>query len=94
MTNPEPVISALFCFLLDVRSIKGTIIEKRIKEVVKSDSINKKKLNTNKAMYSKALMDDVKEALKVYNLFFGYAAVGTSEKTRTSFFVYSKADVT
>ena len=34
--RPEPVLTELFCFLLDVPSIEGTIVERRIKEVVAS----------------------------------------------------------
>ena len=41
----EPALTDLFCFLLDVRSIKGTVVEKRIREVTKSDI-------TTKAVYS------------------------------------------
>ena len=28
--NPKPVLEGLFCFLLDVESIKGTVVERRI----------------------------------------------------------------
>ena len=31
--NPQPVLELLFCFLLDVGTLKGTLIEKRIQEV-------------------------------------------------------------
>ena len=30
--NPEPVLIELFCFMLDVPSIEGTVVEKRIKD--------------------------------------------------------------
>ena len=30
--NPKPVLKEMFCFLLDVQSIEGTVIEKRIDE--------------------------------------------------------------
>ena len=33
--NPKPVLEELFCFLLDVDSIEGTVVQKRI-EVVTS----------------------------------------------------------
>ena len=39
--NPEPILNELFCFLLDVSSIEGTVVEKRIKEVSSSDSATK-----------------------------------------------------
>ena len=31
--NPRPVLEELFCFLLDVASIEGTVVQKRIEEV-------------------------------------------------------------
>ena len=31
--NPEPILSECFRFLLDVPSIEGTVVEKRIKDV-------------------------------------------------------------
>ena len=31
--NPVPTLTNLFCFLLDVSSIAGTVVEKRINEV-------------------------------------------------------------
>lgn len=30
--NPEPILIELFCFLLNVPSIEGTVVEKRIKD--------------------------------------------------------------
>ena len=30
--NPRPVLNELFCFLLDVPSIEGTVVEKRIEQ--------------------------------------------------------------
>ena len=33
VTDPEPVLFALFKFLLDVDSIEGTVIEKRIRQI-------------------------------------------------------------
>ena len=34
--NPRPVLEDLFCFLLDVSSIAGTVVEKRIAEVTQA----------------------------------------------------------
>ena len=31
--NPRPVLEELFCFLLDVADIEGTVVQKRIGEV-------------------------------------------------------------
>ena len=38
--NPKPVLSDLFCFLLDVPSIEGTIVERRINEVTEAGFSN------------------------------------------------------
>ena len=32
-TNPRPVLEDMYCFLLDVPSIAGTVVEKRIAEL-------------------------------------------------------------
>ena len=34
--NPQPVLEELFCFLLDVQSIQGTVVERRIQELTQS----------------------------------------------------------
>ena len=34
--NPRPALESLFCFLLDVPSIAGTVVEKRIAEVTQA----------------------------------------------------------
>ena len=59
--KPEPVLTDLFCFMLDVESLEGTLCERRIKEVtatgfqtktayaLKSTSTN---LSRNRYMYS------------------------------------------
>ena len=37
LLEQESVVRDLFCFLLDVKSIAGTLVEARIKEVCKQD---------------------------------------------------------
>ena len=32
--NPEPLLTELFCFLLDVPSIEGTVVARRIKQAI------------------------------------------------------------
>ena len=58
----------LFCFLLDVPSIEGTVVEKRIKDVSKKGFTSKKvyalknktvNLSKNNHMYSKELMSEL-----------------------------------
>ena len=34
--NPEKELTSLFCFLLDVTSIEGTVVQKRIKTVIQA----------------------------------------------------------
>ena len=59
--NPETVLSECFCFLFDVPSVKGTVVEKRIKaeiaEITKKELENKPQntrinLNKNQHMYT------------------------------------------
>ena len=61
--NPTPVLEHLFCFLLDVPSIQGTLVEKRIAEVTASGFEDKtvyklkstsNDLSRSKLMYSEA----------------------------------------
>ena len=67
--GPKPVLSDLFCFLLDVPSIEGTIVERRINEVTEAGFSNvtayklkstASNLSRNSHMYSAAQMDDMK----------------------------------
>ena len=39
--DPRPALEGLFCFLLDVPSIAGTVVEKRIAEVTQAGFENK-----------------------------------------------------
>ena len=36
--NPEPALTELFCYLLEVPTITGTVIEKRIRDHCAKDS--------------------------------------------------------
>ena len=81
VTDPEPVLNECFRFILDVPSIEGTVVEKRIKEVcmqgtagkqvyeMKNSTIN---LNKNEHMYSPELRKQLSEILKGYNMYYGY----------------------
>ena len=94
--NPVPVLTDCFRFLLDVHSIKNTVIEKRIKGVaaleIESKTIYQLKdsafMNKNPDMYSDELLDEIKMILKDYNLFYGYTTIGKSKDDQTSFFAY------
>ena len=67
--DPKPVLSDLFCFLLDVPSIEGTIVERRITEVTEAGFSNvtayrlkstASSLSRNNHMYTAAQMDYMK----------------------------------
>ena len=72
----------MFCFLLNVKSIKGTIVEKRIDQIASKGFISKQvyalkstseSLSRNEHMYSPAQMEKLKTILRNYNHFCGYA---------------------
>jgi len=61
--NPEPVLTELFCFLLNVTSLEGTVVEKRIQEVTQAGfsaqtayklKTTSNSLSRNRHMYSEA----------------------------------------
>ena len=93
----------MFCFLLDVKTIKGTIVEKRINEIASKGFISKQvyalkstseSLCRNAHMYSPAQMKKLKTILRNYNHFCGYAYNEQSEKDKTSFFLYPASEET
>ena len=94
--NPVPVLTDCFRFLLNVHSIKNTIIEKRIKGVaaleIETKTIYPLKdsglINKNADMYSDELLNEIKMILKDYNLFCGYTTIGKAKDDQTSFFAY------
>ena len=99
--NPTPALTDLFCFLLDVPSIEGTVAEQRIKLAVEQGSEKKtvyklkstsNNLNRNIGMYSEEQQARLKEALKDYNNFCGYtkdAEKGDDDENPTGFFDYA-----
>ena len=83
--DPEKVLSDLFCFLLEVQSIEGTVVEERIKTVVKAGhsksmvyGLKQKEIRFNKSrdMIDDRLFKDISEELKDYITFFGYSNIG------------------
>ena len=79
-TDPIPVMVEAFKFLLDVPSIEGTVIEKRIldkcgknipKSLYKLKSLEQN-LNRNIGLYSPELLEQMKTKLKDHLYFFGY----------------------
>ena len=106
-TRPKETLKELFRYLLNVKDLTGTVIEKRINDLVdkgsNSSSVYKlkagqdySKLLRNENKYSKELMDHLKSELKEAIHFFGYAHDPESEdkNTETSFFKYDKESLT
>lgn len=80
--DPEPVLRQLFCFMLDVDTIEGTVIDAKLKEVCSTDNTTKARytlksnstnLNRNRALYNEKHWNMLKTRLKAHNYFFGYA---------------------
>ena len=80
-TDPESTLVECFKFILDVPSLEGTVVEKRIlehcspknapKSVYKLKSTSTS-LSRNQGLYSPELIDQIQNTLKDYLLFFGY----------------------
>ena len=93
--NPKPVLSDLFCFMLDVPSIAGTVVERRISEVTKAGFSNMtayrlkstaSSLNRNVHMYTTAQMDYMKTELADMIRFWQYDGSNNSGGVQTDFF--------
>lgn len=94
--NPVPVLIELFCFLLDVPSIQGTAIEKRILQVTADGFRNKtayalkdlsNDLNRNRHMYKDYQIASMSSELKEMIQFWKYGeAVNDENEVETNFF--------
>ena len=93
--NPRPALEGLFCFLLDVPSIAGTVVERRISEVTASGfeakSAYKLKDTTNNLsranhMYTEEQMNTIKTELDGFIKFWRYDQSSVGEETPTNFF--------
>ena len=96
-TDPVPVLNEVFRFLLDVTSIDGTVVAKRIQDVaaegyeakavykLKSTSTN---LNRNAFMYSEEQIDFLRQEMKDTLYYFGYTNHPTEEND-TAFFTFN-----
>lgn len=94
--DAAPVLNELFSFLLDVQSIEGTVVEKRIQDVagsghatkavytLKSTSTN---LSRNAHMYSEEQMEFLKKEMRDVLHYFGYTN-HPAEDHETPFFTY------
>ena len=96
--DPLPALTDLFCFLLEVSSIKGTVIEKRIadyledgskKAVYKLKADPKKGILRNKPMFTEAQLEMMKEKCRNFLYYFNYTDNPDGEADpNTTYFVY------
>ena len=93
--NPVPTLTNLFCFLLDVPSIAGTVVERRINEVTQAGftkaNLYKLKstgtsLNRNAHMYNTAQIDFMKTELDDMIRFWQYEGTCQDSDVETNFF--------
>ena len=80
--NPEPVLMELFAFLLDVESIKGSVVERRIQDYCakgkKGGSVYKlkadpaKNLSRNVGMYTDYQLEYLKDECRDFLYYFSY----------------------
>ena len=84
------MLEELFCFLLDVSSIEGTVVQKRIAEVTQSGLKGKpyyklknteKNLNRSKHMYSEDQIESMREELSTFLNFYGYTSGAADSET-------------
>ena len=82
--EPEPTIMKLFCFLLGVKSLEGTLVEAQIKKVTNkghsstSNQVYKLKADTGrlcarKHLYTAEQLTEIDTQLRDYMHFWGYA---------------------
>lgn len=96
--DPAPVLTDLFCFLLDVESISGTIVEKRIADYIANDTKKtvyklkadpKTGLLRNKYMYTDAQLEMMKEKCRDFLYYFNYTDSPNGESDpNTTYFTY------
>jgi len=107
-TKPVEILKELFCFILNVKSVDGTVIEKRIIDFIESNKTKKSsvyklkkdqdytKLLRNEKLYTPELLEHLKTELKDAMCFFGYSNSPESDdqNTETSFFNYDRDSFT
>lgn len=79
VNSPLDSLEKSFCFILNVESIEGTVIQKRIREVIgmgHEASVSYKPkgigINKNADKFNEKLMAHVMKELEEFNYFFGY----------------------
>ena len=102
MLNPAPILTEIFCFLLEVPSIEGTVVEKRIADYCakgnQSAAVYRLKvdpasnLSRNTHMYTDAQLEQLKESARAHLYYFGYTDhpdAGRADE-KTTFITYDK----
>lgn len=91
LVTPEPVLRDMFRFILGTRNIDGTVIERRIREVIKTGKnfLYKPRqanggLHKHAEKISKDQMKELMEKLEYYLHFFGYAKDESCERLNTT----------
>ena len=101
--DPKPVLTELFCFLLEVPSIEGTVVELRIADycakgssaasvyTVKDQAARSLNLSRNAHMYTEVQLEMIKDVARDYLYFFNYADnPNGGADANTTFFTYDK----
>lgn len=101
--DPKPVLMELFCFLLEVPSIAGTVVEKRIEDYCSKGSqaasvyklkdgvasTTNRNLSRNVAMYTPEQIEMLKDKMRDYLYFFKYTDHPEGQADpNTAFFTY------
>lgn len=103
--NPQPVLMELFSFLLEVPSIAGTVVEKRVIDYcakgsqaasvykLKDNAAATRNLSKNVAMYTPEQMEMLKDKMREYLYFFKYTdhPEASQADADTTFFTYDGA---
>ena len=97
--NPNPVLMELFCFMLEVPSIDGTVVEKRIIDycakgsdaaaVYKLKAQPTRNLSRNAGMYTNEQLEYMKEHAREFLYYYGYVDHPTQADPDTTFFKYA-----
>jgi hypothetical protein len=101
ITNPYPVLKAMFEFVMDVESIDGTYLDYRIRKAanpeLKASVLYKPRagaIDKNRDLYTEAQVDHLKAECKNALVYFGYAAAkGEHQEEQFVFLDYEKSEV-
>lgn len=97
--DPEPAVTDLFCFLLDVKSIKGTLVEHMVKKVTSKGNKDANKqayklkattgrLCARRNLYSQAQQDKIDTEMRDFMHFWGYSNPPANQESVTVFANY------